>query len=345
MSFRLWTIFYVFALVGAAMATFGGWGIVAAALVLCFWARARSGPGSPVAFVELLLLILVTCALIELLLPAVQSAREASRRSVCMNNMKQIALAMRSYEIAHGTLPPPFVADANGTPVHSWRVLLLPYIEEEPLFKKYNLDEPWDGPNNSKLAAQMPDVYRCPSDVDNVSGKSGETDYFVVADPTTAFPQKGLATNAIIDGTPKTILVIETSGMHRSWLDPRALSLDEAVELMTAKPRSGHRRISDGFLTTTCYDSSDRNVAFCDGRIEYIRQLKSAEIARALFTVAGGESIPPNLEVSDSELTATTIIKWAKVWTLSLFIALALLPAAWLRPKAIESADDSQHSG
>jgi hypothetical protein len=334
MSFRLWTIFYVFALVGAAMATFGAWGIIAAALVLCFWAGARSGANSRMAFFELLLLILVACALIELLLPAVQSERETSRRNQCVNNLKQIALAMRTYEIAHGTLPPPFVADANGKPMHSWRVLLLPYMEEERLFKQYKFDEPWDGPNNSKLAAQMPDVYRCPSDFDGFSANPNYTDYFVAADPTTAFPEKGLPTTAIIDGTPKTILVIEASGMHSSWLDPRPLSLDEAVELLTVKPRSGHRRISDGFLITTYYDRSDRNVAFCDGRIEYLRQLKSAEVARALFTATGGESIPQNLEESDSELTATTVIKWGKVWALSLFVVLALLPAASVRRSA-----------
>lgn len=345
MSFRLWTIFYVFALLAAAMATFGPWGIVAAALVLYFWARALHAPHWRAAPFELLLLILVAVALIVLLLPTLQSARQGSRRSMCMNNLKQIALAMQNYERAHGTLPPPFVADAKGKPKHSWRVLLLPYLEEESLFKQYNFDEPWDGPNNSKLAAHMPDIYRCPSNLKEPSNTATETHYFVAAGPKTAFPSKGLPTNAISDGAANTILVIEASGLHRSWLDPRALSLDEAVDLLTGKPGSGHKRISDGFLTTTYYDRSDRDIAYCDGRIAYIRTLKSAVVARALFTATGEESIPQNLDESDAELTATTVIKWGKVWTLSLFIVLALLPAAWMRHNPIEPAADSEPAG
>jgi hypothetical protein len=345
MSFRLWTVFYLFALVGAAMATFGPWGIVAAALVLCFWARVKCTSNARAALFELLLLVLVTCALIVLLLPAVQSARQGSSRMQCMNNLKQIALAMENYETAHGMLPPAFVADAKGKPMQSWRVLLLPYLEQDSLFKQYNFDEPWDGPNNSKLAAQMPDVYRCPTNFDNLSGTSFETDYFVVADPKTAFPENGLAMKAVSDGISKTILVVEASGLHRSWLDPHALSLNEAVELMTSKPRSGHRRISDGFLTTTYYERAGRTVAFCDSHIEHIGQLKSAEVARALFTATGGESIPQNLEESDSELTATTIIKWGKVWALSLFIVLAMLPAVWMGRRTSGSSSRSQHRG
>src|SRR6478735_8050082 len=108
----------------------------------------------------------------------------------------------------------------------------------------------------------MPNVYRCPADFDNLSGTSIETNYFVVSDPKTAFPEKGLPTKAIVDGTPTTLSVVEASGLHRSWLDPHALSLDEGVELLTVKPRSGHRRISDGFLSTTYYDSTDRSVAY-----------------------------------------------------------------------------------
>jgi type II secretory pathway pseudopilin PulG len=345
MSFRLWTIFYVFALVAAAMSTFGPLGIVVAGIILGFWARMFYASNSRMAFFELLIWILIIGALVALLLPAVQSARERSPRMHCMNNLKQIALAMENYEAVHGTLPPAFVADANGKPMHSWRVLLLPFLEEDSLFKEYDFNEPWNGPINSKLAGLMPDVYRCPSNFDDLSGKSFETDYFVAADPKTAFPDSGLPLKKVIDGTSKTIMVIEASGLHRNWLDPRALSLEETVELMTAKPRSGHRRISDGFLTTTYYETSDRNVAFCDSHMEHMGQLTNAEIARALLTVAGGESIPQVLEEFDVESRAMTVIKWGKVWTLSLFVVLALLPAARMRRSAANSAGDSRHRG
>ena len=78
-----------------------------------------------------------------------------------MTNLKEIQLALLNYESAKGSLPPAYIADATAKPMHSWRVLILPYLGEMALYNKYNFNEPWNGPNNSKLAAQVPDVFRC----------------------------------------------------------------------------------------------------------------------------------------------------------------------------------------
>ena len=169
-----------------------------------------------------------------------------------MNNLKQIAIAIMNYADVNGTLPPAFVADANGKPMHSWRVLILPYMEEQALFKKYNFNEPWNGPNNSKLADQIPEVYRCPSHVDAKHGDSLETSYFTVVGPETAFSGSvGRPFTNIADGTANTILVIEASGLERNWMDPHDVTFEEAVELLTTKPRSGHMAVSEDFFTTT----------------------------------------------------------------------------------------------
>src|SRR5437667_11056277 len=111
MSFRLWTIFYVFALVGAAMATFGAWGIVPAALVLCFWAAVFYYPKWPLTPVEYLVVLLIIGFLIALLLPAVQSARESSRIGTRKNNLKQLAIALSFHAEKTAALPPPYLAD------------------------------------------------------------------------------------------------------------------------------------------------------------------------------------------------------------------------------------------
>ena len=113
--------------------------------------------------IELLVVIAIIAVLIALLLPAVQQAREAARRSACKNNLKQIGLALHNYHNAYGSFPPAFVPDAEGHPAHSWRVLLLPYVDGEELYSLYRFDEPWNGPHNSKLADKIPSVYRCPS--------------------------------------------------------------------------------------------------------------------------------------------------------------------------------------
>jgi prepilin-type processing-associated H-X9-DG protein len=331
MSFRLWTIFYVFALLAAAMATFGPGGIIAAGLVLGFWSWAFYGRSTAGC---LGLLFVGAIVLIALLLPSIQSAREAARRVQCANNLKQIILALINYDTSKGTFPPSSLDDVSGTPMHSWRVLILPYLEQQRLFTAYNFNEAWNGPNNSKLAGQMLDFYRCPSTYDDRTANKFETNYFMVAGPGTA-AGKHLA--SIRDGAANTILVIEASGLDRNWMEPGDLTIDEAVELLTTKPRSGHRHVSDGFLTTKYYETSQRNVAFCDGHVEFMGQLKDASLARALLTADGGEPIPEDLEEIYVPPTSTTVVKWGRVWGLSVFVILSLLPATrLLRNRAVK---------
>jgi prepilin-type processing-associated H-X9-DG protein len=337
MSFRLWMVFYVFALVAAAMATFGPAGIFAASIVLGFWAwvfYARK------AFTlgKVLLAVMAFLVLLALMLPAISSARQAAQRNVCVNNLKQIVLALLNYESANGSFPPPHVAGASGKPAHSWRVLILPYLGEQALFQGYSLNEPWDGPNNSKLAVRIPEVYRCPSRADDAASKRVETQYFAVVGPETGWPGgAGRNIRQFSDGTAKTVMVIEATGLGVHWMEPRDPTLQEAVELLTTKPRSGHQHVDDGFLTTTYYETSFRNVAFCDGHVVWMGQLKDAEVAKAMLTAAGGEPVThddwqQNYYV---EPRATTVVKWGKVWGLSLFVLLALLPAVGLRRRTL----------
>jgi type II secretory pathway pseudopilin PulG len=332
MNFRLWTIFYVFALAAAAIATFGPWGILLAALVLATSAWLfQSTRNRRFKLLELLAVVGIVLLLIALLMPAISSARGAALRSQCMKNLKEIQLALLNHEAAKGSLPPAYIADATGKPMHSWRVLILPYLGEMALYNKYNFNEPWNGPNNSKLAAQVPAAFRCAAHPKGNGAASTETHYFAIVDPATAWPN-GAARPIpqFTDGTSKTITVMEASGLATNWMEPRDLSLAEAVELLTTKPRSGHRHFEDRFLTMTYYDTSYRHVAFCDGSVHRLDQHTDAGLARALLTAAGGEVIPqaPNLQYIEPK--TTTIIKWGKVWGLSVFIVLSLLPAVLL---------------
>ena len=80
-------------------------------------------------------------------------------RAQCANNLKQIAMALHNYAADYQALPPAFVADATGKPMHSWRVLILPYLEQQALYAQYNLSEPWDGPNNIQLLDKVPSYF------------------------------------------------------------------------------------------------------------------------------------------------------------------------------------------
>src|SRR4249919_3311122 len=121
--------------------------------------RGRAG----FTLIELLVVIAIIAVLIALLLPAVQAAREAARRAQCVNNLKQIGLAMHNYHDVKNGLPPSAIVDKQGKPLLSWRVAILPYIEQQPLYDKFKLDEPWDSPNNKDLIQYMPSIYMCPS--------------------------------------------------------------------------------------------------------------------------------------------------------------------------------------
>ena len=155
---------------------------------------------------------------VALLLPAVQQAREAARRAQCKNNLKQIGLALHNYHDAYGSFPPAFVADEQGKPMHSWRVLILPQLDQAALYAEYNFSEPWDGPNNSRLLARMPPVYSCPSDTNSVpyhtayAAVFGEHCVFRGAEP--------VKLSDITDGTSKTLMVGEASPAGIPWMKP-----------------------------------------------------------------------------------------------------------------------------
>jgi hypothetical protein len=95
------------------------------------------------------------------LMKLTQSVRGVAHRAKSQNNLKQLGIAIHSYHDVHGFLPTD-VRDADGKPLLSWRVLLLPYLEQEPLYRRFKLDEPWDSENNKPLLALMPEVLRSP---------------------------------------------------------------------------------------------------------------------------------------------------------------------------------------
>jgi prepilin-type processing-associated H-X9-DG protein len=337
MSFRLWIIFYLFALLAAAMATFGPAGILITLGILGFWMyvwkRDHQAVHSRTWFTAVNILVSVLAFLV---IAPFTSVRGTARRISCMDNLKEIQLGILNYEAANGIFPPAAVTDSKGKPLHSWRILILPYTNitnSVALYKQYNFNEPWDGPNNRKLAQQSPYIYRCPSHDHGPVRRPGETHYFAVVGPETAWPNNRVRTvPELTDGLSRSIMVIEAAGLGVNWLQPQDLSVEQAVELLTTKQHSGHAAADEGFFTTTHYDRSYRNVAYADGHIEWMGQLKDAGVAKALLTVAGGEPWPfEPFEWEDKfvEAGTRTTINWGNVWGLSIFVFLYLLPG-WL---------------
>jgi prepilin-type processing-associated H-X9-DG protein len=220
--------------------------------------------------------LVVVGILIALLLPAVQAAREAARRSMCVNNLKQIAIAMMNYESANGMFPPAFTVDPTGKPLLSWRVLLLPYLEEASLYQKFKLDEPWDSPNNQPLVAQMPKVYECPSWPQSELG-SGKCIYQVLLGPGTMFEgAQGTTLSEIRDGTSNTFMVVETKA-PTPWSQPSGLPFTPHTPIQGLGSKH-----PGGF-----------NATMGDGSVRFIKDSAPATTLEALATRDGGEVVGP----------------------------------------------------
>jgi hypothetical protein len=188
---------------------------------------------SGLTLAEVLIVCAVVVVLFLLLWPAIQSARPRTRPP-CKNNLHQIGLALHNYHDKYGCFPPAYIADANGRPMHSWRVLLLPYLDQQELFARYDFNEPWNGPHNAQLAEEFPTlkIFRCPRD----SGAG--TSYAAVIGPRTCWPERmPCHIRDITDGTSLTLLVVEVhdSGIH--WMEPRDLHVTQMAP--TINPGGG----------------------------------------------------------------------------------------------------------
>jgi prepilin-type processing-associated H-X9-DG protein len=231
---------------------------------------------------------------IKHLAPAIVAANTAQRRNMSANNLKQIALAFHNYHGVKQVLPTPVLyGGATGRVPYSWRVALLPYLEQQQLYNRYNFDEPWDGPTNRKLLDQMPAVYAYPGPDGNPSSRTN-TSYFVFSGaegatcPTPAEQgQKGGESGSkgptflnITDGTSNTILAVEAQ-RDIPWTKPEDIPFDPNGAI----PALGGF-MPDGF-----------NVAFADGSVRYAKQSISPIVLKSLITRSGGEVVSSDLEV------------------------------------------------
>jgi prepilin-type processing-associated H-X9-DG protein len=198
-------------------------------------------------------------------------------RTSCVNKLKQIALAMHNYHDVNQHFPAVASFDKDGKPLLSWRVHLLPFLEQNELYKEFHLDEPWDSEHNRKLIAKMPAIFRCPS----TRAELGRTTYVVPVGPSTIFtggPQ-GIPIKEINDGTSNTIMVLDAADSHAViWTQPDDLKVD------LKQPRAGLVEHHPGGF----------NAALADGSVRLIAETVSDKTLAAAFTRSGGEILGPD---------------------------------------------------
>jgi len=151
------------------------------------------------------------------------AAQNAGQRSMRLNHLKQVSLAMLNYEMTHKVFPPAAICDKQGKPLLSWRVAILPFIEAKPLYDQFRLDEPWDSPNNKGLLDRMPVAYQ-----GQRTQRDGKTTLMVFTGKDAPFEEgKKLTLAGIIDGSSYTIMAVE-AGEDKAvpWTKPEDLPFD-----------------------------------------------------------------------------------------------------------------------
>jgi hypothetical protein len=163
-----------------------------------------------------------TPVMIALLLPAVQQAREAARRSQSKNNLKQIGLAMHNYHDTYNHFPPAASRDAKGEPLLSWRVHILPYLDQMNLYKQFRLDEPWDSPHNRPLIEKMPLAYSNPN-----LNTPGKTTYLLLTGKGAFGGKAGKRMSDFTQGLSNTLMAVEADADRAViWTKPEDLDFD-----------------------------------------------------------------------------------------------------------------------
>jgi hypothetical protein len=202
----------------------------------------------------------------------VAAFRQRGDRAQSVNNLKQIGLALHNYHDANKRFPPAGIGDRDGKPLLSWRVAILPYIEQGEVFQQFNLNLPWDHPTNKKLIARMPAIFAMPG----AESKEGMTHYRVLVGGGAMFDARmGVKITQITDGTSNTFMVVEAKD-PTIWTRPDDLPYDPMGPL----PKFGVS--PDGF-----------NALLADGSVHFVRSTTPENVLRAYITRAGGEVAPP----------------------------------------------------
>lgn len=235
--------------------------------------RSRTGRRRMYFWVEAAILIAIIVLLAGQVLPPARSAREAARRTQCINNLKEIALALGNYAAQNGALPPAQTIDPMGNPLHSWRTLILPYLGQQALYKTIDLSKPWNDSVNAEAYRSIPRVYRCP----NLVESENCTTYLAIVAPGGCFrvdaPRKF---DEITDDHGQTLMIIEAHQDHAvHWMSPMDAS-EEMVLGIGPASKLDHRKVM--------------YAAFADGHIQSLNRDIPVATRRALISIAGNDT-------------------------------------------------------
>ena len=265
--------------------------------------------------VELLVVIAIIGVLVTLLLPAVQSAREAARRVQCQNNLKQVGLGLLEYHNTHGTLPRggwlPSRAEL------SWSASILPYLEQTWLFDQLDQEEPYTSSRNLPAGQSRLAMFECPSayyksylvksadlpvssnheyarsSYGAVNGERGLRSSSASNNPERGamIYEREVSFSEIVDGTSQTILVGEApEGIHSIWISVRNV-FDQSAPINTPATFGPQHVFADFGQEISSYHIAGAQGVFADGSVHFLNENTDGLVLAALCSRAGGETI------------------------------------------------------
>ncbi len=267
-------------------------------------ARPTSTVRRAFTLIELLVVISIIGVLVALLLPAVQSAREAARRAQCTNNLKQIGLALHNYHEANRTFP------AGGWTVArmnmGWCAAILPGVEQTPLYNSLNFQVAYNVAANSSAASTVLNTFLCPSEPRQMTRSQLTTDPFPSADADYGgmYGPRGLVTPPLINNPPRGAMIFNQCIGLREIRDgsSQTIQIGEAPEAINAMWISGHNIFDQSAPINarppveygeelTSQHPGGVNALFADGSVHFLKQTMNPLALAGLCTRSGREVV------------------------------------------------------
>ncbi|WP_254506764.1 DUF1559 family PulG-like putative transporter [Anatilimnocola floriformis] len=233
----------------------------------------KSGGGSTLLVILAIVMgcILLCCGGVASVLFIGRSQMGGRRdQMISQNNMKQLGLALHNYHDVHGSFPPAVVTDADGKPLYSGRVLLLPYMDQAALFQQFDKSKAWDAPENLAVTDTIIKTFQDPN---NKSGSLQRSDYVFVTGVGTMFEgSKAVKFSSVTDGLSNTIIMVGTSRGPSNWAEPVEWNVDLGMPPPTAEP-------------------NEVQILFADGSVRFMALQDFQQNMRAITTKGGGEIV------------------------------------------------------
>jgi len=210
-----------------------------------------------------------------------RGTRTTALRNSCNNKLFQIGQAIKAYYDDHQVFPPAYTVDENGKPLHSWRTLILPYLEQQALYDSIDLTKPWDDPVNAVALQTKVDLYQCPA----ADIPSNHTGYLAIVTPQSCLrPGKSPSKNEITDKLDQTVMIVEVPTDYAvPWMSPQDVDerffVDQMQDELKNKSGQPANWPHPGVIP----------IVFAAGNTRHIDIMTPAAERRAMITIAGGD--------------------------------------------------------